>query len=428
MRSGLVAAVLAAALGASASPARAADSKTVSASAAAPSLPAAARVSVVAPDIGLAFINTAFENASPLSWEIDSNGTVQVFLVYDHERSSPNRAAGHWHFQLQGKPGSVFTIVINNLDNVWNGRAASAANARTISVVSADGHEWKPVPGRLLPGSRVEFRIEMPGPSLYVARAEPYRISDLERLLAEITTNRLVEVSTIGQTVEGRPLEIVRVGDVRAPHRVLLRARAHPWEPGGNWVVEGAIRRLLRGDDAARQYLARYCLYVLPMANKDGVARGRTRFNVLGKDLNRDWGTPADPQLVPENAALERWLETMRGRNQLPQLALELHNDDGGLFHVSRPSGPNAEAYLGRMKKLETLLRRHTWFTEGSTSPTFRNAGTLGEGLVERFGIDAAVHEFNANWIAGLNDYPSAKHWKEYGEGLCRVFFDYFGE
>ena len=60
------------------------------------------------------------------------------------------------------------------------------------------------------------------------------------------------------------------------------------------------------------------------------------------------------------------------------------------------------------MKTLEALLREHTWFTEGSTNEAFRNAGTLGEGWLERYGIDAAVHELNVNWIAGLNDYPSA--------------------
>ena len=32
--------------------------------------------------------------------------------------------------------------------------------------------------------------------------------------------------------------------DPDSPHHVLLRARAHPWEPGGNWVVQGLIRRL----------------------------------------------------------------------------------------------------------------------------------------------------------------------------------------
>ena len=47
------------------------------------------------------------------------------------------------------------------------------------------------------------------------------------------------------------------------------------------------------------------------------------------------------------------------------------------------------------MTVLEELLRQHTWFTEGSTNAAFRNAGTLGDGWLERYGIDAAVHEFN---------------------------------
>src|SRR5262249_517321 len=62
------------------------------------------------------------------------------------------------------------------------------------------------------------------------------------------------------------------------------------------------------------------------------------------------------------------------------------------------------------------------WFTEGSTGGTFRNAGTLGEGWLERYGIDAAVHELNVNWIAGLKDYPSGRHWGRPGEQLARVF------
>ncbi len=141
------------------------------------------------------------------------------------------------------------------------------------------------------------LKVHMNGPSLYVARLQPYRISDLEKLKADIAGDAMVEITTIGHTVEGRELEMIRVGSPDAPHRVLIRARAHPWEPGGNWVLEGLIRRLLRDDDVAQQCLATYCLYVMPMANKDGVARGRTRFNMNGKDLNRDWLQPADPTL-----------------------------------------------------------------------------------------------------------------------------------
>jgi hypothetical protein len=274
----------------------------------------------------------------------------------------------------------------------------------------------------------VRLHVEMPGPSLYVARLEPYRISDLDRLLKSIEKDPRVEIAPIGRTVEGRRLEIVRVGDPQALHHVFLRARAHPWESGGNWVVEGLVRRLLRGDDAAKKCLQRYCLWVLPMANKDGVARGRTRFNVQGKDLNRDWDKPADAALAPENVAVERWVEGMIAQRRRPDLAIDLHNDGGGLLHVSRPEvrSPEADRYLARMERLETLLRENTWFTEGSTKANFHNPGTIGEGLLARYGITACIHELNCNRIAGLDDYATGANWKQYGEQLAVVFFKFF--
>ena len=116
----------------------------------------------------------------------------------------------------------------------------------------------------------------------------------------------------------------------------------------------------------------------------------------------------------------------MIAARQAPHLALELHNDGNGQLHISRPSVAGLEDYLKRMATLERLLRKHTWFTEGSTGDSFRNSGTLGEGWLERFGIHAAVHEFNCNWIAGLKDYPSARHWQDYGANLATVFYDYF--
>jgi hypothetical protein len=375
---------------------------------------------------GLEFIDTSFENASPLYWEPDADGVTHIYLVYDQERCSPNRANGHWHFQLHGKPGSRLTLVLHNLDNVYNGRVGSPVSRQTISFISVNGRDWQPLRGELLAGNRLQLKLEMPGPRLYVARLEPYRLSDLARLLESIQGDPRVEVTRIGKTVEGRDLEIIRVGKPDAPCRVLVRARAHPWEPGGNWVVQGLIRRLLKDDEAARRYLERYCVYVMPMANKDGVARGRTRFNLQGKDLNRDWDRPADPRLAPENHALEAWVEAMIKKGQKPDLALDFHNDEGGRLHISRPDGTDLTRYRRHMKVLEGLLRQHTWFREGTTGEGFHNPGTIGEGLLARYGIDAAVHELNANWIAGLKAHPSGKNWELYGEQLCQVFFEYF--
>lgn len=371
--------------------------------------------------------SSSFENASPVWYEEAADGSILVHLLYDHERDSPNRAAGHIHILLHAEPGAKLTLEFKNLDNVWNSVKSSIGRSVRTVTISENGRDWKSVPLERLPGDRIRLTVQMPGPRLYIARIEPYRLSDLDRLLASIRDNPLVEITPIGRTVQGRELEIVRIGNPDAPYRVFVRARAHAFESGGNWVAQGLVKRLLRGDADAKRFLERYCLYLMPMANKDGVAMGRTRFNLQGKDLNRDWNAPASEQFAPENYALEQWLERMIAAGLKPHLAIELHNDSGGSLHISRPPVPNLDRYLERMAIFEKLLREHTWFTVGSTKASFRNSGTLGEGWLERYEIDAVVHEFNANWIEGLKDYPTGAHWETYGEGLATVLYEYFG-
>jgi len=376
-------------------------------------------------DSALDFINTGLENGSPIQWQIDPDGTVQIFLLYDYERSSPNRAAGHWHFELQGRAGSDLTLVLHNFDNIYDGRIASPVSDQSRCVMSADGKRWESLTGEFLPGNRLRLRVRLHGPSLFVARIQPYRISDLDRLLNEIRRNSLVSVEEIGKTVGGRTLEIVRVGRPEAPYRILLRGRAHPWEPGGNWVLEGLIRSLLADDELARRCLEQFCLYVLPMANKDGVALGRTRFNLLGKDLNRDWAKPADSKLAPENDALETWLKRMIAQDKKPDFAMDLHNDEHGSLHVPKPPVPWLDKHLARMRTFESLLRKHTWFTVG---PTLGNGqvNTIEEGLVARYGIEACLLELNANWIDAAKAPASADLWQQFGRDLRKVFLDYF--
>jgi hypothetical protein len=405
------------------------------------------------------YLHTGFENASPLDWSVASDGSVHVGLLYDHERGSPNRAAGHWHFQLQAAAGDEITLILANFDNVWNGRPGSPVSDRTSCHLSTDGNHWRAIEAPKIEGNRLLVRVPMERDSLYLARLEPYRLSDLERFLAEIREHPLVHVTAIGQSVEGRTLELIHVGRPDAPFRVLLRARSHPWEPGGNWVVQGLIRAMLREDAETRRFLDRFSLQVMPMAAKDGVVRGHTRFNLLGMDLNRNWERPADPVLAPENAALESWLESMQQSGTLPNLAIDLHNDNSGRLHICRPevamlSGGtgslpapqgghpppplvrgggkaggevDGEAHVTRMRRFEALLTQHTWFTEGSTVADAGAPMMFSGGLQSRYGIDACILELNCDWIAGLSRTPSGRDWELLGEQLRAVFYDYFG-
>ncbi len=374
----------------------------------------------------LIYINTHFENGSPLYWQVEPDGKILVSLIYDHERGVLNRAAGHWFFQVLAERGSDLTLVLQNFYNIWNGKTdLSDATDKTTCYISEDGRKWANLPIKKLDGQKLEVKIHMNSDSLFVARLEPYRVSDLDRLMAEIADNPLVKITRIGKTVEGRPLEIIRIGHANAPFRIFLRGRAHAWEPGGNWVIQGLIRGLLANDQKSKSYLDRYCVYILPMINKDRVFHGGTRFNMSGMDLNRRWDKPADPALSPENVALETWLNKMIELGLKPHLAIDFHNDGNGQLHISRPN-IDLERYLTNMRRFEDLLRKDTWFREGSTGSDFRNPGSFGEGLLERFGIEACILELNANWIEGLSKVPFGKDWELLGEQLRDVFYEYF--
>ncbi len=375
----------------------------------------------------LVYIDHCFENGSPLQWKTDGEGIVHIDLLYDYERNSPNRAAGHWHFRIETSPGSNARIVLSNFDNIWNGKHGSPISDRSVCFVSTGDSAWRAVPAHKTADNRLELELRFEAPRLTLARLEPYQVSDLDRLLQEIETHPHVEITPIGKTVEGRELEIVRIGQPSAPYRVLIRARAHSWEPGGNWVVQGLIRGLLENNEKNTKFLARCCVYVLPMAEKDGVMRGRTRFNSRGMDLNRGWERPADPELAPENSALECWLEALVGSRRAPQLMIDLHNDNSGRLHVSRRDNPG-DRHVARMRRLETVLREHTWFTEGIQFSTPGSPWTVGQGLLERYGIDACVLELNCDWIAGLGTPPFGGHWETFGRQLRDVFKGYFAD
>lgn len=382
------------------------------------------------PDVktDLHYIDTGFENGSPLWYEVEEGNLVKIHLPYDHERDAPNRANLHFHFKLHANPGSKLTLEFDHLDNVWNRQKSSVSGELKLAVVSTDGKTWEPIRmEQLKEENKSRLVVEMPGPVLAVCRVEPYLFSHLDQMLEKIRRHPDTDIKIIGNTVEGRPLEIVRIGKESAPYRVFLRARAHPWESGGNWVIQGLVDKLLSDDETAKKALKSYCVFMLPMANKDGVARGRSRFNLRGRDLNRNWDEPADRELAPENFVLEKWLEGQITAGKKPHLALELHNDGNGRLHINRPMSAEGERHYDRMKILEELLRAHTWFREG-TSISPGGGGTLGAGWLTRYGIDGAVHEFNCNWLEGAQDFPSAKHWKDYGSNLVTVFDQWFAK
>jgi hypothetical protein len=170
----------------------------------------------------------------------------------------------------------------------------------------------------------------------------------------------------------------------------------------------------------------------MPMANKDGVARGMTRFNLNGKDLWRNWEPDPDPVLCPENYALEEFIKTLLKKGIKPSLAIDIHNDDYGEIHLALQKDKDSR-YIKNMTLLREKMSEHScystglkyaWLTEGQSLSDF-NFG-FADGLLYKYGIDAVIYELNANWIQDLGKMPSNEDWMKIGENLNYAFYDYF--
>lgn len=381
------------------------------------------------------FIDTYFENASPVNWEIQGDTAVKIFLLYDYERNKLNRQSGHWFFKITAEPGTNLKLIFKNREDIYNGKKATQIGnikQHVACYFSYDSKNWNGVKTIRLPGMELLAEIPVKEKVIYIASVPPYTITDLEDFKKKIEKSPFIKITDYGRTVENRPLEIIRAGNPEAPHSILIRVRAHPWESASNWVLEGIVNRMIGSDDEAKKWREKYCLYIMPMANKDGVARGMTRFNVNGMDLNRDWEKESDPILCPEKYAFEKFIESMVMNKKKPVLAFDFHNDDYGSISTSAHFKTDS-LFTRRMRVFEASLKKHTWFSENvryswKEDTQSKSLVLIQDGLYNRYGIEAMVYEFNTNWIPRLNKIPSIGDWNSLGENLNKVFYDYVSQ
>ena len=278
------------------------------------------------------------------------------------------------------------------------------------------------MPTESLPGNRVQLHVEMTGPRCMSREWSRIGCRIWSVCSTTIRGNRSSGSRRSARRSAGRELEI-------DPHRRSRRAlsrvrpRAGPSVGGGQQLGRaGLIQRLLEATKDSRASCASTTSSVLPMANKDGVARGGTRFNLAARisiaigtsppirscrRRTRRSSAGSKARSRPADGRSSRWSCTTTATACCTSAGRPCHSSSG----ISRGW---------------RLSRRCCASTPGSpkgrTNAAFRNSGTLGDGWLERYGIDAAVHEFNCNWIEGLKQPTSSQHWRAYGAGLTRVF------
>jgi murein tripeptide amidase MpaA len=219
-------------------------------------------------------------------------------------------------------------------------------------VCSIDREDWLRVPTQYEEGV---LRFDAPGDSMsvYYAYFAPYSYERHQDLVANAQISERVLLHTVGQSVDGREIDLIQVGDDTVDaKKIWVIARQHPGETMAEWWMEGFIDRLLDEDDAvARALLEQAVFYIVPNMNPDGSIRGNLRTNAAGANLNREWENPS-PERSPEVYFVREWMDEIG-----VDLCLDVHGDEALPYNfMSGAEGiPN---HNERLAKLQERLKQ----------------------------------------------------------------------
>lgn len=288
-------------------------------------------------------------NDCPRSWRANlrithcfDSGSIDVLSVENPEdirlRLRDDNAADirQWfHFRLQGAAGRFVRMVFENA-----GAATFAAGWEGYRcVASYDRRKWFRIESTHYVNGQLIVEHTPARDSVHYAYFEPYSHERHLDLVARVQSSPFARLACLGETVQGRDLDRVVVGEAAASRSVWIIARQHPGETMAEWFVEGLIERLLdAADPVARRIRDLAAVHVVPNMNPDGSALGNLRTNAAGRNLNREWREP-DPVASPEVFLVREAMEVsgcglfldIHGDENLPYVFFATSDDVPGL-------------------------------------------------------------------------------------------------
>lgn len=244
---------------------------------------------------------------------VSIDGTTATLHI---RRDRESEFAQWFFFRVTGAEGQALTLNITNIADTAYVDGWPDYQAR----VSEDREEWRQAETSAT-GDTLTIHYTPETNSAWFAYFAPYSMERHHDLIAWAACQPGVDYELLGLTLEGRPMDYLRVGT--GAKQVWLYARQHPGETMAEWWMEGMLERLLDEEDSVARLLRQNATFhIVPNMNPDGSYRGHLRTNYAGVNLNREWADPT----------AERSPEVLCVRNKMDEtgvdFAMDVHGDE----------------------------------------------------------------------------------------------------
>ncbi len=291
-------------------------------------------------------LDTDFAAAGRHDCVVGPDGSVVVSVDHEPALVEGINPSPWFAFRIRSDATRTTTVTLDYTDYTH----------RYAPYVSIDGKAWTALPADHLmlneKKTRASLKLDLPRGVLWVAGQPLSASPDNLNWTRVALLNQSFREMTYGKSVKGKPLiGFVGGGGIDA---IVAITRQHPPETSGQEAYRGFLERLLKRDDAAAAaFRARHRIILAPMPNPDGVDGGYWRLNAGGMDLNRDWGTFAQP----ETKALSDWIKAQAGTRQVVAM-MDFHSTDRTVIYAPPLASPSPTiGFLTALKqKFDTTL------------------------------------------------------------------------
>ncbi len=167
----------------------------------------------------------------------------------------------------------------------------------------------------------------------YLCLNPKYNYEDYVNFIHDIPETKILNKEKLGISPENRELWMVKInGNKSKPQkRIMIVSRIHPYETAGSYCMEGIVDYFTKTDpDALSASLRNITIYLMPMANLDGVYNGLCK-------LTRQEGVDLSKQV--DNADPISYMIAKCINKVQPDIYCELHNwmfpDIDGIYFLN---------------------------------------------------------------------------------------------
>ena len=240
---------------------------------------------------------------------------------------------------INRSPWYAFKIVSSKKQTIEVRFLLTHPGTTSKPIISFDGKEFKALEINKWTAANSEKKIPASallevGPiPLWVFAHQPISLDDLDLWSNTLAKSPSTKITTIGKSMEGRPIKQLTLGNPDATNFIFILGRQHPPEVTGSVGLMSFVDTIALDSPLSKTFRHSFQTIVIPVVNPDGVEHGHWRSTLGGVDPNRDYG----PFTQIETRAVRDALTTIAKQPKArAYLFLDFHSTSEDIFYTQR--------------------------------------------------------------------------------------------